>query len=72
MSTRRRFSRDFKAKLALEALREDKTMQEFATRHKVQPNQVSAWKQRAVDGMEGGLLEGGERSLGATRRRSGT
>ena len=52
MSTRRRFSGDFKAKVALEALRGDKTIQEIAARHKVHPNQVSAWKQRAVEGMK--------------------
>ena len=51
MTTRRRFTADFKAKVALEALRGDKTIQEIATRHKVHPNQVSAWKRQAVDGL---------------------
>ena len=37
MTTRRRFTADFKAKVALEALRGDKTIQEIATRHKVAP-----------------------------------
>ena len=41
MSTRRRFTGEFKAKVALEALRGDKTIQEIAVRHKVRPNQVS-------------------------------
>ncbi|MCY4441055.1 MAG: transposase [Deltaproteobacteria bacterium] len=50
MSTRRRFSGDFKAKAALEVLRGDKTTQEIATRHKIHPNQVSTWKQRALEG----------------------
>ena len=49
---RRRFSTEFKAKVALEALRGDKTIQEIAARHKVHPNQVSVWKQRAVAGMK--------------------
>ena len=44
MTTRRRFTADFKARVALEALRGDKTIQEIASRHKVHPNQVSAWK----------------------------
>ena len=52
MSTRRRFSTEFKAKVALEGLRDDKTIQEIAARHKVHPNQVSVWKQRAVAGMK--------------------
>ena len=38
MSTRRRFTGEFKAKVALGALRGDKTIQEIATRHKVHPN----------------------------------
>ena len=33
MSTRRRFTGEFKAKVALEALRGDKTIQEIAVRH---------------------------------------
>ena len=44
MTTRRRFTADFKAKVALEALRGDKTIQEIAARNKVHPNQVSKWK----------------------------
>lgn len=51
MTTRRKFSGDFKAKVALEALRGDLTVQEIAARHKVHPNQVSTWKRQAVDGM---------------------
>ena len=35
MVTRRRFTADFKARVALEALRGDKTIQEIATKHKV-------------------------------------
>ena len=64
MSTRRRFSGDFKAKVALEALRGDKTIQEIAVRHKVHPNQVSAWKQRAVEGMKEVFRKGVERAPG--------
>jgi transposase-like protein len=51
MTTRRRFASDFKARVALEALRGDKTIQEIAARHKVHPNQVSTWKRQAVDGL---------------------
>lgn len=51
MTTRRRFSGDFKAKVALEALRGDQTIQEIASRHKIHPNQVSTWKRQAVEGM---------------------
>ena len=50
MTKRRRFTADFKAKVALEALRGDKTIQEIAARHKVHPNQVSTWKRQAIKG----------------------
>jgi transposase-like protein len=51
MRTRRRFTADFKAKVALEALRGDRTIQEIAAKHQVHPNQVSAWKRQALDGL---------------------
>ncbi len=44
MTTRRRFTADFKAWVALEALRGDKTVQEIAAKRKVHPNQVSIYQ----------------------------
>ena len=35
-----RFSGELKAKIALEALRGERTLQEIASRHQVHPNQV--------------------------------
>ena len=58
MSKRRRFTADFKARVALEALRGDKTVQEIAARHKVHPNQVGAWKRQALEGL-GSIFENG-------------
>ena len=43
MTARRRFTADFKARVALEALRGDRTIQEMAAKHRVHPNQVSTW-----------------------------
>lgn len=51
MTTRRRFTGEFKARVALEALRGDKTVQEIAGKYKVHPNQVSSWKRQAIDGL---------------------
>ena len=51
MRTRRRFTAEFKARVALEALRGDKTVQEIATKHQVHPSHVSAWKRQALDGL---------------------
>ncbi len=62
MTTRRRFTADFKARVALEALRGDKTVQEIAAKHKVHPNQVSSWKRQAVDGLSGVFSNGAERA----------
>ena len=64
MATRRRYTGEFKAKVSLEALRGNKTIQETAARHKVHPNQVSAWKQRAVEGLREVFSKGAERSRG--------
>ena len=47
----RRFTADFKKRVALEALRGDRTIQELAAKHEVHPNQVSAWKRQAVEGL---------------------
>ena len=59
MTKRRRFTAEFKARVALAALRGDKTIQEIAAKHQVHPNQVSAWKRRAVEGL-GEVFAGGE------------
>lgn len=49
MTKRRNFSNNFKAKVALEALRGDKTVQEIAAKHHLHPTQVSTWKRQAVE-----------------------
>ncbi len=43
MTKRRRFTAEFKARVALDALRGDKTIQEIAGKHNVDPNHVSSW-----------------------------
>lgn len=48
MAKRRKFTEQFKAKVALEVLRGDKTIQQIAAKHHVHPNQVSTWKRQAV------------------------
>ena len=46
---RKRFSNEFKAKVALAALRGDKTMSELAGEFEVHPAQVSAWRNELKD-----------------------
>jgi transposase len=62
MTTRRRFTGDFKAKVALDALRGDRSIQEIATRNKVHPNQVSTWKRQAMDGLGAMFSNGADRA----------
>lgn len=61
MTTRRRFTGEFKARVALEALRGDKTVQEIASKHKVHPNQVSTWKRQATEGLGEVFSNGADR-----------
>ena len=60
MTKRRKFTAEFKAKVALEVLRGDRTIQEIAARHQVHPNQVSLWKRQAVDGLGAVFSNGGD------------
>jgi transposase-like protein len=47
---RKNHSREFKAKVALEAVKGVHTLSELATRHKVHPAQIGLWKKQLVDG----------------------
>ena len=49
MAKRRRFTAEFKARVAKEALRGDRTLQQIAARHQLHPNQVSQWKRTASE-----------------------
>lgn len=46
---RRNHSGDFKAKVALAALRGDKTLAELAEQYDVHPNQINDWKKQLMD-----------------------
>ena len=65
--TRRNYNPSFKAKIALEAVREQSTVAEIARRHKVHANQVYKWKQELLANMsraferEGGVHDSSER-----------
>ena len=46
---RRKFSGAFKAKVALEALKERETLAEISKRFEVHPNMISKWKQEFLE-----------------------
>jgi len=47
---RKRYSKEFKARVALEAIKGQKTMSEIASEYGVHPNQISNWKKRLNSG----------------------
>jgi transposase len=47
--TRKKFEAALKAKIGLEAVREDATIADLAKRHGVHPNQIYAWKKLILD-----------------------
>jgi putative transposase len=61
---RRSFTPSFKTKVALEALRENKTISEIAQRHKLHPTQINLWKKQLLEGAEEVFQD--ERSRGTT------
>jgi transposase-like protein len=62
---RRNHSAAFKARIALEAIRNEKTVAEISAHHQVHPTQVSSWKTQLLE--NAAAIFGGE-SLAADSR----
>jgi len=50
---RNRFSKEFKAKVALEAIKGQRTINEIASEFEVHPSQVNTWKKQVMEGLVG-------------------
>ena len=48
---RAKFSKEFKAKVALEAIKGHRTVNEIASEFEVHPSQVNTWKKQAMGGL---------------------
>jgi len=55
---RTRHSEEFKAKVALEAVREQKTLTEIAGHYQIHPNQVTKWKKDLLEGAPAIFVDG--------------
>jgi transposase-like protein len=49
MGKHRKFSPELKAKIAVEALKGQRTVQEIASSYSVHPNQVTNWRKQLLD-----------------------
>ena len=51
MTKRKRYSAEFKAKVAFEAIREELTTAELAKKYDIHPTMISGWKRTAIENM---------------------
>ena len=58
MAQHRHFGKDFKAKVAIEAIKGEKTINEIASLYEVHPNQVSQWKKLALEKLPEAMADG--------------
>jgi transposase-like protein len=59
---RKKYSPEFKARVALEALTGDDTLSTLASKYGVHPNLISNWKKRLKSGMKDIFLDGQKNS----------
>ena len=66
--TRQRRSAQFKFQVALEALKEQKTLSQLASEYEVHPTQITQWKKQVLDGVAASSVSSGRASSTSTPR----
>ena len=64
MTTRKTYTPKFKAQVAMEAIRAEKTLRELGSQFKVPPIQIAKWRKTAVDQLPELFVDGRRKSIG--------
>ena len=66
--SRRKFQPEFKAKVAIEALKERESLTELSKRFEVHPNQISQWKREFMTNASKAFDKGESKKKGAAEQ----
>jgi transposase-like protein len=63
-ATRKQYSPKFKARVAIEAIRGEKTMNQLGSQFRVHPVQIAHWRKAALEHLEEIFVDGRRRKAG--------
>jgi len=63
-ATRKRYSAKFKARVAIEAIRGEKTLTQIGAQFQVHPVQIAQWKKAALEQLQEHFVDGRTRKTG--------
>ena len=63
-TARKRYSAKFKARVAVEAIRGEKTLSQLAAKFQVHPVQIAQWKKAALEQLQESFVDGRTRKNG--------